>query len=367
MEGEGRWKAVLSRDSQWDGRFVYAVRSTGIYCRPSCPSRRPRREQVVFFEIPELAERGGFRPCLRCRPQDGSSDPRLERVRQAVRLIDGRTESPPTLAELSAHVGMSPYHLQREFKRITGVAPRQYAEARRLNRFKEMVREGNSLTGSLYGAGYGSSSRLYERAGTQLGMTPATYRRGGKGMDIKYAIADSPLGRLLVAATARGVCAVKLGNSDTSLEADLHREFPAAAISRSDDRLKGPLQVLLRYLEGKEPHVALSLDVRATAFQRRVWQHLMAIPKGQTATYSEVARALGRRTGARAVARACASNPVAVVIPCHRVVQKSGALGGYRWGIERKDALLRRERARPQGGKLAHARPGDSKINRGRP
>jgi AraC family transcriptional regulator of adaptative response/methylated-DNA-[protein]-cysteine methyltransferase len=267
-------------------------------------------------------------------------------VRRAVRFIDARTEAPPTLAELSAHVGASPYHLQREFKKIMGIAPRQYAEARRVNRLKAMLRDGNSLSGSIYDAGYGSSSRLYERAGAQLGMTPATYRRGGKGMQITYAISDSPLGRLLVAATHRGVCAVTLGDSDAALEASLRHEFPAAAISRNDGQVKRAVEVLLGYLEGGEPHVDLPLDVRATAFQRRVWQHLKAIPKGQTVTYSEVAKAIGQPAGARAVARACASNPVALVIPCHRVVPVSGGLGGYRWGTGRKRALLERERRR---------------------
>ena len=348
MNDTRRWKAVLSRDSGWNGRFVYAVHSTGIYCRPSCPSRRPRRDQVVFFELPEAAERVGFRPCRRCRPQHAAYDPRLQRVRQAISFIHSRTDAPPTLIELSAHVRVSPYHIQREFKKVMGIAPRQYADARRVRRFKETLREGNSLTGSMYDAGYGSSSRLYENAGAQLGMTPATYRRGGKGVEISYAITGSPLGRLLVAATRRGVCAVKLGDSDAALEADLRREFPAAAVSRNNGALKGPLDVLLRHLKGEEPHVDLPLDVRATAFLRRVWQHLRTIPEGQTASYGEVAQALGRRTGARAVARACAVNPVAIIIPCHRVVRKGGGLGGYRWGIERKRTLLNRERQRVQ-------------------
>ncbi len=346
MDDAQRWKAVLDRDARSNGRFVYAVWSTGIYCRPSCPSRRPRRDQVLFFKLQDVAERAGFRPCRRCRPQDASYDPRLEKVRQAVQFIDARTDAPPTLAELSAHVGTSPYHLQRQFKKVLGIAPRQYAEARRVNRFKEILREGNSLSGSIYEAGYGSSSRLYERAGARLGMTPATYRHGGEGMEINYTIADSPLGRLLVAATPRGVCAVTLGDAEAPLEAALRQEFPAAAISRNDDQLRRAVEVLLGYLDGDVPHVDLPLDVRATAFQRRVWQHLRTIPQGGTATYGEVARAIGRPTGARAVARACAKNPVAVVIPCHRVVPIGGGLGGYQWGIERKRALLDRERGR---------------------
>jgi len=347
VDDERRWTAVQSRDTRWDGCFVYAVWSTGIYCRPSCPSRRPGRDHIVFFELAEVAERAGFRPCRRCHPQDPPYDPRLEKVRAVIRFIGARDEAPPTLAELSAHVGTSPYHLQREFKKVMGITPRQYAEARRVNRFKEMLRDGNSLSSSIYHAGYGSSSRLYERAAAQLGMTPATYRHGGKGMEINYATSESPLGRLLVAVTHRGVCAVTLGDSDAVLEADLRREFPGAVVSRDDDgQVKAAVEVLLGYLEGEEPHVELPLDVRATAFQRRVWQHLKAIPKGRTTTYGEVAKAIGRPTGARAVARACASNPVALVIPCHRVVPVSGGLGGYRWGTGRKRALLERERRR---------------------
>lgn len=348
MDDGRRWKAVVSRDDRWNGRFVYAVRSTGIYCRPSCPSRRPQRDQVVFFELPEVAERLGFRPCRRCLPQKAPYDARLERVRQAIRFIDSRGAAPPTLIELGAHVGVSPYHLQREFKRVTGIAPHQYADARRLGQLKAMLREGNSLTGAMYDAGYGSSSRLYERAGAQLGMTPATYRGGGKGAMISYAITGSPLGRLLVAATRRGVCAVKLGDSDAALQSDLRREFPAAAISRNNGKLKEMVAVMLRYLKGKEPHVGLPLDVRGTAFQRRVWQQLQTIPEGRTASYGEVATALGRKKGARAVARACATNPVAIIVPCHRVIRAGGGLGGYRWGIERKRALLKREHERAQ-------------------
>lgn len=341
-----RWKAVLSRDVRWNGRFVYAVRSTGIYCRPSCPSRRPHRDQVVFFELPEGAERVGFRPCRRCRPHGAAYDAQLEKVRQAICFIHARIDVPPTLAEMSAHVGVSPFHLQRAFKKVLGIPPRQYADARRLMRFKEMLRQGNPLAGAMYDAGYGSSSRLYEHAGSQLGMTPGTYRRGGEGTEISYAITRSPLGRLLVAATRRGVCAVKLGSSEATLTADLRREFPAAIISRNSGALKGPVDALLRQLKGEEPHGALPLDVRGTAFQRRVWQHLKTIPEGRTASYGEIARALGRPKGARAVARACATNPVAIIVPCHRVVRAGGGLGGYRWGVERKRTLLKRERER---------------------
>ncbi len=346
MDDEARWQAVLSRDPGGDGRFVYAVLSTGVFCRPSCPSRRPGRERTLFFDLPELAESAGFRPCRRCRPQDAPADHRLEKVRRAIRFIEMRIGEPPTLAELGAQVELSPHHLQRVFKKAVQVTPRQYMDVRRLGRLKEMLRGGNSLAGSIYEAGYGSPSRLYERAGAQLGMTPAAYRRGGEGAEIGYAVVGCSLGRLLVAATRRGVCAVKLGDSDAALEADIQAEFPAALLRRDDGGLKGTLKIVLNHLEGEMPHPGLPLDVRATAFQRRVWEYLRTIPAGQTATYGEVAESLGLEKGARAVARACASNPAALLVPCHRVVRADGGLGGYRWGVKRKRALLERECAR---------------------
>lgn len=342
MDDEARWRAVLARDRGYDGRFVYAVRSTGIYCRPSCPSRRPRRAYVRFFPGASEAEQARFRPCLRCRPQEAVA-PEVEVVRQVCRYIEEHPDGPVTLAVLGGHAGLSPYHLQRLFKSIMGVTPQQYANARRMDRFKGQLKEGDAVTGALYDAGYGSSSQLYAQAPARLGMTPTTYRKGGAGMTITYTTVASPLGCLLVAATERGICAVSLGESAADLERGLHREFPAATIDRDDEALRSWVDVLVRYLDGRQPQLELPLDVQATAFQSRVWEALRAIPYGGTRSYSQVARAIGQPAAARAVAQACAGNPAALVIPCHRVVRDDGGLGGYRWGVERKRSLLARE------------------------
>jgi AraC family transcriptional regulator of adaptative response/methylated-DNA-[protein]-cysteine methyltransferase len=338
------WQAVQARDARFDGRVFFGVRSTGIYCRPSCPARRPRREQVVFFRIPEAAEQAGFRSCRRCRPRvAATSDPQIKMVRQACRYIEDHDDATPTLEALSAHTGVSPYHLQRVFKRVTGVTPRQYAEACRLARFKSHVKKGETVTGAMYDAGYGSSSRLYERAPSQLGMTPADYRRGGKGARISFTTASCSLGRLLVAATEKGVCAVRLGDSDAALEADLLNEYPSAEFHRDDKALSNWVEQILNHLNGSLPHLDLPVDVQATAFQWSVWEKLREIPYGSTRSYSEVAKAIGRPTATRAVARAIATNPVALVVPCHRVIREDKSLGGYRWGVERKQALLDKE------------------------
>jgi AraC family transcriptional regulator of adaptative response/methylated-DNA-[protein]-cysteine methyltransferase len=336
------WEAILARDRQADGTFVYAVRSTRIYCRPTCPSRRPGRAQVAFFAQPAAAEREGFRPCLRCRPQEVSAQ--AEAVQRVCRYIEAHLDGPLDLETLGLHADLSPAHLQRVFKRITGVSPRQYADARRMERFKQHLKEGETVTGALYDAGYGSASRLYERTDAQIGMSPSAYRRGGAGLSIRYALTGSPLGRLLVAATAKGVCAVSLGDSDAELEAALAREFPGAALQRADADLKTWLDAFLRHLEGGNPALELPLDVRATAFQWRVWTHLRAVPYGETRSYGQIAAEIGQPGAARAVARACATNPAALVIPCHRVVRADGCLADYRWGAPRKQALLERER-----------------------
>jgi AraC family transcriptional regulator, regulatory protein of adaptative response / methylated-DNA-[protein]-cysteine methyltransferase len=342
MDDDARWQAVLARERHCDGRFVFAVRSTGIYCRPSCPARRPRRAQVRFFAAPADAERAGFRPCRRCQPRDVVA-PEVAVVRQVCRYIEDHPDGPTTLTALGAHVGVSPSHLQRLFKSIMGVTPRQYVEARRLDRFKDQLREGDAVTGALYDAGYRSSSQLYTQAPARLGMTPTTYRKGGKGMDIMYTTTASPLGSLLVAATERGLCTVRLGDSAAELEQALVREFPAATIQRDDAALRPWVDALVRYLDGRQPQLDLPLDVQATAFQSRVYEALRAIPYGSTRSYSQVAQAIGQPTAVRAVAHACATNPVALVIPCHRVVRDDGSLGGYRWGVERKCSLLTRE------------------------
>jgi AraC family transcriptional regulator of adaptative response/methylated-DNA-[protein]-cysteine methyltransferase len=344
---EGRWEAVLSRDRAADGAFVYAVRSTGIYCRPSCPSRRPRRDRVVFFESAADARGAGFRACRRCHPDAPPlPDAWVEKIRRACARL-AAADGAVSLATLAARIGGSPYHLQRNFKRLVGVTPREYAEACRLRRVRGQLRTGRDVTTAMVDAGYGSSSRFYERAAPKLGMSPLQYRRGGAGMTIKYTLLDVPhenLGRLLVGATARGVCAVAMGSSDTALTGALRREYPAATVVRDAGALSRWSRAILTHLEGRHPRLDLPLDVRATAFQWQVWQALAAIPRGETRTYGEIAAAIGRPSAARAVARACATNPVALAIPCHRVVPAGGGIGGYRWGLARKKALLRRER-----------------------
>jgi len=341
---ERYWQAVLARESSFDGTFVYAVRSTGVYCRPGCPSRRPRRDQVMFFPQAAAAERAGFRACRRCRPgADALPDAQADLAERASRIIAASPDPAPTLSDLGARLGVSPYHLQRVFKRAIGITPRQYADACRLDRLKARLKEGDNVTTALYEAGYGSSSRLYEQAPDRLGMTPATYRRGGEGAAISYAIADSPLGRLLVAATERGIAFVALGEDEAALAETLRAEFPAAAINRDDEVIGAWVGAVLRHLRGEEPHLDLPLDIRATAFQWRVWEALRAIPYGETRSYAQIARDLGQPGAARAVGRACATNPVALVVPCHRAVGEDGGLRGYRWGLERKRALLERE------------------------
>lgn len=343
---ETRWRAVSERDASLDGLVFYGVRSTGIYCKPSCPSRRPRAGQVVFFDSHREAESAGFRPCRRCRPREAAGRAaKVLIVERACRLIEARSEDAPALAELGAELGVSRYYLQRTFKQVVGLSPRQYALAQRVRQFKSRIKVGANVTGAMYDAGYGSSSRLYEQADAELGMTPATYARGGSGARITYTIAGCELGRILVAATRRGLCAVRLGETEAELEAALHEEFPKAEILKDAAVLGEYVRVILRHLAGEQIELDLPLDVRATAFQRLVWSHLQAIPYGEVQSYGEVAAGIGQPSATRAVARACASNSVAVVIPCHRVIRGDGELGGYRWGLERKRALLERERA----------------------
>ena len=339
------WQAVQDRDASYNDTFVFAVRSTHVYCLPSCPSRRPRREQVAFYSTWEAAEMAGFRPCRRCRPREAlAPDLQTEAVRRACAMIEANPETPPSLAELGRKLGFSPSHLQRLFKAATGLTPRQYAAGQRIARFKSMVRSGDDVTTALYNAGYGSTSRLYEGVSARLGMTPAAYRKGGQGMDIHYTIVDTRLGRMLVAATAKGVCAVSFGEDDARLEAFLEAEYPSASRERDDAAIQPWVNALNEHLEGRRPNLALPLDVQATVFQMRVWEELRRIPSGQTRTYTEVAEAIGKPSAVRAVASACAANPASVVTPCHRVLRRDGGLGGYRWGLERKKALLEIER-----------------------
>lgn len=340
------WRAVLARDAARDGAFVYAVRTTGVYCRPSCPSRRPRRENVAFYAGPAEAERDGYRACARCGP--GAPPGAEAAVRRAVALLDAATDERLSLADLARSAGLSPFHLQRTFKRIVGLSPRAYQDARRLARFKERVRAGEAVGAATYDAGYGSSRGLYESARAGLGMTPAAYRKGGAGERIAYSTVATALGRLLVAATARGVCAVSLGDRDGALEEALREEFPRASIARDDGGIRRWLRAVERQLSGG-PAADLPLDLRGTAFQLRVWEALRGIPRGETRSYGALAAELGAPRSARAVARACATNRIALLVPCHRVVRGEGTTGGYRWGAARKRAVLEGERtARPR-------------------
>ena len=339
------WQAVQTRDVRGDGRFVYAVQSTGIYCRPSCPSRRPNRTSVRFFPGPDAAEIAGFRECRRCHPRAGAPPaPGLDHVRKASAFIASHADQPLTLAQLAAHVRTSPFHLQRIFTRILGISPRAYQDALRARRFRQELKRGAPLTGAIYDAGYGSSSRVYEQQPTGRGMTPAEYRRGAKGTAITFTIVDSSLGRLLVAGTEKGLCSVKLGERDELLELDLRGEYPSAEIRREQGALSKWVRTLIAHVDGRATKVDLPVDVKATAFQWKVWRYLQSIPFGETRAYSQVAEDLGVPSATRAVARACATNRVCLVIPCHRVVQKGGGLGGYRWGIERKRRLLQKEK-----------------------
>jgi len=331
----------MSRDARADGTFVLAVRSTHIYCRPSCPARRPLRRNVLFFRTGEEAEKQGFRACLRCKPNEIAGPVAL--VQAATRELAESREDTVRFAALATKLGSTPATLRRAFLRVTGLRPRELAEALRLVRFKKMLREGKSITDALYETGYGSSSRVYERSNAQLGMTPATYQKGGKGMNIGYSIAKSALGKVLVAATDRGVSAVYLGDTDAKLVAELREEYPRAEIAPATDTFERWVKEIVQRVEGKPPRMELPLDLQATAFQRRVWQELQQIPRGSTRTYSQVAKAMGNPRAVRAVARACATNPVSIVVPCHRVIREDGNLAGYRWGLSRKQQLLAQE------------------------
>jgi AraC family transcriptional regulator, regulatory protein of adaptative response / methylated-DNA-[protein]-cysteine methyltransferase len=340
------WNAVCGRDARWDDVFVYAVESTKVYCRPTCASRRPRREGVRFFPTPQTAEAGGYRACRRCHPERTNHAPAvIERVRRACAFIARHADERPSLETVARSVGGSPHHLQRTFKAYLGISPREYVDACRIGCLKSSLQRGNGVAAATYDAGFGSGSRVYERAGAELGMTPATYAKRGKGEEVQYAIVNSPLGRLLVAATPRGVCSVKIGNSEKALEAELRAEYRDAALAGGDTQLASWTSTIVASLERGAPDPRLPLDIRATAFQRRVWQELQQIPRGRTRSYGDIAARIGRAGSARAVARACADNPVAVVIPCHRVVREDGSPGGYHWGAERKRALLEIERA----------------------
>jgi AraC family transcriptional regulator, regulatory protein of adaptative response / methylated-DNA-[protein]-cysteine methyltransferase len=338
-----RWNSVITRNAAHDGKFVFGVATTGVYCRPSCPARRPRRENVTFFTHPDQAEKAGFRACLRCRPRLLSGSPQSDTMKAICRYIEQHLDEATTLQQLGKAFHQSPFHLQRRFKAALGITPRQYADSCRMRELKRNLQSGNNVTRAMYDAGYGSSSRLYEKTASQLGMTPDRYRRGAIAAAIRYACADSPLGRMLIAATDRGICSIQFAQTDDELIEGLRREFPFAVRKADDGELRSWIEALLSKMSGKELNSALPLDIRATAFQRLVWAYLQSIPFGATRSYSDVAKAIGKPTASRAVARACATNPVAVAIPCHRVVRENGNISGYRWGVERKKALLQME------------------------
>ena len=338
-----RWQAVLARDAAMDGSFVFGVSSTGVYCRPSCPARRPRRENVQFFRAAHEAEQAGYRACLRCRPKALNGDPRQDLIKSVCRYIEQHLDEPVTLAHLGSQFGQSPFHLQRTFKSALGITPKEYVNSCRMRGFRQNLKAGHSVTRAMHDSGYSSTSRLYSRSASELGMEPAKYRRGAIATPIRYTCADSPLGRILIASTEKGVCSIQFADSDEELEQGLKQEFPFAVRRRDDEGMGAVAKQVLRHMRGLQPAPSLPLDIRATAFQRRVWTYLQSIAAGQTKSYSEVAKAIRQPSAVRAVARACATNPVAVAIPCHRVVRSNGDLGGYRWGIERKKKLLAME------------------------
>jgi AraC family transcriptional regulator of adaptative response/methylated-DNA-[protein]-cysteine methyltransferase len=335
------WQATLQRDRRADGTFVFAVRSTHIYCRPSCPARRPLRQNAVFFRSPQEAENRGFRPCRRCRPKDLAAATAL--VSQAASLLANSSEENVRLESIAVQMNSSPEKLRRAFRTMTGLSPREFAEAARLKQFKKLLRQGQSITEALYACGFGSPSRIYEKTNSHLGMTPAEYKKGAPGMHIEYSITKTTLGHVLVGATERGISAIYLGENDKQLVAELRAEYPKADVSQNSEGNAAWLKEIIKRIEGEAPSVELPLDVQATAFQRRVWQELQKIPLGTTRTYTQVARALGNPNSVRAVARACATNPVSIVVPCHRVIRTDGQLAGYRWGLKRKQELLERE------------------------
>jgi AraC family transcriptional regulator of adaptative response/methylated-DNA-[protein]-cysteine methyltransferase len=342
---EERWQAVKRRDLAFDGTFLFAVRTTGIYCRPSCASRAAKRENVSFFSTAAQAEKAGYRACKRCRPdQLGAPDPQMQAVKRACERIETAEEA-PKLAELAASAGLSPYHFHRVFKALTGVTPKAYAAETRARRAADKLRTAETVTEAIYEAGFNSSSRFYENTDARLGMTPGAVRRGGAGAVIRFAVGEASLGAVLVAATDKGVCAIMLGDDPQALVRDLQDRFPRAELKGGDAEFERTIAEVVGLVEAPAQRLDLPLDIRGTAFQQKVWAALQTIPAGKTATYTEIARAIGQPKAVRAVAQACGANPLAVAIPCHRVVRSDGDLSGYRWGVERKRELIAREAA----------------------
>lgn len=343
LDQDSMWRAVEARDGAFDGKFFFGVLTTGVYCRPSCHCRLPLRKNVRFFESFTDAERAGLRACKRCHPNEA------DRIAEVAQYIREHSDESLSLEILAKRAGISSFHLQRSFKAAMGVSPKQFLDACRLNTFKGQLRKGDRVTDAIYDTGFGSSSRLYEKVDTHLGMTPAQYRAGGRQVAISYAAGDSALGRIMIGATDRGICFLQFGNSDQELLQRLAEEYPAATVQLmspdSEAQFQHWMEALDEHLAGKTPKLELPLDVRATAFQWKVWRYLQSIPYGEVKSYSEVAMDLGQPKAARAVARACATNRVALLIPCHRVIRGSGDLAGYKWGLDRKRALIDRERA----------------------
>ena len=346
VEMDPRWLAIRDRDSSADGKFFYAVRTTGVYCRPSCGSRLPNPENVEFHDSCAAAEARGYRPCKRCRPSTLSlTDRHAVAVTNVCKLIES-AESVPTLREMAAVARLSPYHLHRVFKSATGVTPRAYALAQRTYRLQQRLSASDTVTMAYHDAGINASSRFYEKADEYLGMTPKQYRAGGARLRLRYAVAECSLGTILVASSDKGICAISLGNDGNALAHDLRRRFPRAKLISADPTFRTLVDTVVAFVEQPDRGLRLALDIRGTAFQRRVWEALRRIPPGHTMSYKEVAALIGSRKAVRAVANACAKNMLAVAIPCHRVVRTDGSLSGYRWGIERKRALLTREKKR---------------------
>ncbi|MBC2594468.1 bifunctional DNA-binding transcriptional regulator/O6-methylguanine-DNA methyltransferase Ada [Ruficoccus amylovorans] len=340
-----RWQAVAQRDGTADGHFCYAVVTTGIYCRPGCPSRLPRRENVTFYATSAEAEQAGFRPCRRCHPEAASlAEQRLSAVARACELME-KADEPPGLAALAQAVGMSPFYFHRVFKEVTGLTPKAYARAHRARRMRDELPRRRSVTEAIYDAGYNSNGRFYAEAGEVLGMTASRFRKGGVGETIRFAVAQCSLGAILVAASARGVCAVSLGDDPDGLVRELQDRFPRAELLGGDREFEQLAARVIALVESPGSGQDLPLDIRGTAFQQRVWQALGQIPAGSTVSYAGLAERIGAAGSARAVAQACAANTLAVVVPCHRVVRTDGSLSGYRWGVERKRRLLERESA----------------------
>lgn len=342
---DGRWASIVSRDREADRKFYYSVKSTGVYCRPSCGARLPRPSNVAFHETREDAERAGFRPCKRCKPGEPSLHERYAaKVADVCRAIE-ESESMPTLGALAKRAGLSSHHFHRVFKAVTGLTPREYGASHRARRVRQVLRKSGSVTEAIYDAGFNSSGRFYAASSEMLGMTPSDYREGGRDAEIRFAVGECSLGSILVAATAKGVCAILLGDEPEALVKDLQDRFPRATLLGGDEPFEKVVAKVVGFVEAPALGLDLPLDVRGTAFQERVWKALRRIPPGATATYSQIAARIGAPKAGRAVAQACAANPLAVAIPCHRVVRRDGDLSGYRWGVARKRALLKKESA----------------------